>query len=211
MAGLPGASAPIPAAYFAFRGLFEQTFLKDLFRPDFSNGHRFDAVEYIDHLVSPLPADPANAVSALEIKAYMHNQLLRDSDAMSMAHSLELRVPLIDHPLVELVAAIPSASKKPASDRNKDLLLKALPAELPEECWKRTKHTFTLPFAHWLKKELRNEAEAVLVSGESPLRRVCQPEALQRIWEGFLADRVHWSRVWLAVVFARWSQQLSIK
>ncbi len=209
LAGLPGASHPIPAAYFAFRGLLEESFLKDLFRPEFSNGSRFDAVGYLDGLGS-LPADPANAVSALELRAYMHNQLLRDSDAMSMAHSIELRVPLIDHPLVELAAGLPSASKQPAG-RNKDLLLKALPTALPEECWKRAKQTFTLPFAHWLKKELRNEAEAVLVSENSALRRLCRPEALQRIWDGFVADRVHWSRVWLAVVFARWTQQLSIK
>jgi asparagine synthase (glutamine-hydrolysing) len=139
----------------------------------------------------------------------MHNQLLRDSDVMSMAHSLELRVPFLDHPLVELLARIPPKFKRSPADSPKHLLVSSLPAKLPSEIWQRPKKGFALPFAVWLKDELRPMAEEAMLSQESPLRPFCNMDLLQTMWDGFLAGRVHWSRVWCAVVFARWYRQLS--
>ncbi len=197
--------APLASAYFAYRGLLDSRSLHAMFRPEFANGHGFDATRYL----AGFDGGPGpNGVSALELRAYMHNQLLRDSDVMSMAHSLELRVPFLDHPLVELLARVPARLKRSPAAEPKRLLVTSLPAPLPPEIWQRPKKGFTLPFAVWLNKELRPLAEEVMISGDSPLREFCRMELLQQMWEGFLAQRVHWSRIWCAVVFARWYRQL---
>ncbi len=220
-AGVPGSraarlldlsgAAPLASAYFAYRGLLDGRSLRALFRPEFANGHAFDATGYLAGLsdTSLAEASGANGVSALELRAYMHNQLLRDSDVMSMAHSLELRVPFLDHPLVELLARIPPKYKRSPADAPKHLLVSSLPAKLPAEIWQRPKKGFTLPYAVWLKNELRPMAEEAMISEQSPLRPFCRMDLLKTLWDGFLAGRVHWSKVWCAVVFARWYRQLS--
>ena len=205
------ADAPLASAYFAYRGLLEARSLHAMFRPEFSNGHGnhkgFDATHYLAGLSDERGA---NGVSALELRAYMHNQLLRDSDVMSMAHSLELRVPFLDHPLVELLSRIPPKFKRSPADAPKHLLVSSVPAKLPPEIWQRPKRGFTLPYPVWLRNELRPMAEEAMVSEQSPLRPFCRMDLLQQLWDGFLDDRVHWSRVWCAVVFARWYRQLSV-
>lgn len=93
---------------------------------------------------------PGNRVSAWETDIYMQNQLLRDSDIYSMWHSVELRVPYLDKPLMNLVRRIDPAIK--FGKRPKQLLIDAFKNELPEEVWKRPKQGFTFPFATWFKK-----------------------------------------------------------
>jgi asparagine synthase (glutamine-hydrolysing) len=195
------------AAYFAYRGLLDQQSLRELLRPEFAPPQPFDPVGYLSDL-APEPPDRLNAVSVLELKGWMHYQLLRDSDAMSMANSLELRVPFLDHPLVELLLRVPGALKRQRGPMNKHLLLRALPAPLPNELWDRPKRGFTLPYEVWLQGELRPLAEEMLLSACSPLAAVCRPEVLRRLWSGFQAGRVRWNRVWTATVLGRWLQGL---
>ena len=80
----------------------------------------------------------------------MLNTLLRDSDFMSMAHGLEIRVPLIDHQLARRVLAFPGRWKVD-SRTPKPLLVKALNGQLPDKIIHRRKRGFTLPFEHWLR------------------------------------------------------------
>ncbi|MGV3660334.1 MAG: asparagine synthase (glutamine-hydrolyzing) [Prosthecobacter sp.] len=91
-------------------------------------------------------ADPRDAVSECELRFYMRNQLLKDSDVMSMAHSLELRVPLVDRVLFERVARIPASLRLRAG---KQMLLEAVP-EIPEWVAGATKRGFAFPFEKWL-------------------------------------------------------------
>src|SRR5262249_29081966 len=90
------------------------------------------------------------AVSYLELRTYMVNTLLRDTDSMSMHHSLEVRVPLLDHPLVEFVADLPTQAKRRGAV-NKALLVEALGDLLPQEVVQQRKRTFTLPWESWLR------------------------------------------------------------
>ena len=115
--------------------------------------------------------DPINRVSYLEARCYMLNTLLRDSDVMSMAHGLELRVPLIDHQLADKVMALPGAWKLD-SNVPKPLLVGALKGALPNEIVHRKKQGFTLPFERWLREDLRPEVEAALQKiGQGPSDR----------------------------------------
>ena len=105
--------------------------------------------------------DSVNRVSYLETRCYMLNTLLRDSDFMSMAHGLEIRVPLIDHRVAELVFTVPGPWKLD-SDDPKHLLVTALQGALPTGIVRRRKRGFTLPFEHWLRDELHSGVETVI-------------------------------------------------
>ncbi len=99
--------------------------------------------------------DPArstswSAVHRLETRLYMRNQLLRDSDWASMAHSLELRVPLVD-PILE--AAMASRGFEPAKSRGKAALVRSVAPELPAALFDRAKSGFYMPVMEWLEPE----------------------------------------------------------
>ena len=156
----------------------------------------------------PLPEDGTNAISHLEISRYMRNTLLRDCDVMSMAHSLEVRVPFVDVPLCRYVLSLPGEWKLNGG-RQKPLLLDALGAKLPEYVWNRKKMGFTLPFAEWMLGRLRDEITETL--NDKPLLEGCglNPEVAMRIWTDFQANpgRWRWSRPWSLCVLARWCKQ----
>ena len=94
---------------------------------------------------------PGNQASWIEMNLYMQNQLLRDSDVMSMAHGIEIRVPFLDREFVSLVMGI-KAPVKYAGLLPKQLLIDSFKKELPEPVWNRPKMGFTFPFAEWLGK-----------------------------------------------------------
>ena len=95
---------------------------------------------------------PVDLLSYLELKFYLQNQLLKDTDFMSMHHSIEVRVPFLDHPLVEYLSSLPPEIKL-GGDINKALLAGAVKNSLPQEIFSRPKMGFTFPFEKWLKKE----------------------------------------------------------
>jgi asparagine synthase (glutamine-hydrolysing) len=144
--------------------------------------------------------DPLNQVSLLEARCYMANMLLRDSDQMSMAHSLELRVPFVDHLLAARLLATPGAQKG-FRRAGKPWLKAAFGAQLPREVFERRKMGFTLPFAVWLKGPLAAEVERVLRRNPGGL---WDPGAAGQVWEQFWQGRLGWSRPWALYVLSRW-------
>ena len=152
--------------------------------------------------------DPINRVSYLESRCYMLNTLLRDSDCMSMAHGLEVRVPLIDHGLAKTVLAIPGERKLGRTP--KQLLVAALQGSLPDEIVHREKRGFTLPFEGWMRGDLRREVlpklKASAVVG-GPLRDMLDPAAVEKVWDDFDAGRTSWSRPWALFVVMRWCER----
>lgn len=147
-------------------------------------------------------------ISYAEISTYMQNVLLRDSDQMSMAHSLEIRVPFLDHNLVEYVMGIPDFAKYPV--RPKKLLLDSFEDLIPEEIWNRPKMGFVLPYEQWMKKELRSFCE-------ENLKRLKELKSLNsreidHLWKQFLAGKksISWSRMWSLVVLGSWIKENQI-
>jgi asparagine synthase (glutamine-hydrolysing) len=144
-------------------------------------------------------------ISVAEMSTYMQDVLLRDTDQMSMAHALEVRVPFLDHELVELVLQIPDSIKYPHSA--KQLLVESLGDRLPPEIVRRRKMGFNLPYREWMKGELREFCAARLQAlGARPCFRAA---TIARLWQDLLADRpgVSWSRLWVLVVLEAWLQQ----
>jgi asparagine synthase (glutamine-hydrolysing) len=154
-----------------------------------------------------LTADVVNAISQLELRGYMTNTLLRDTDAMSMAHSLEVRVPFVDIKVVEYALSLPGEWKLPPGNGHvpKPLLADALADLLPRDLLKRPKMGFTLPFEKWLQGRLRTEISAVL-RGASQLDLAT--DAVGTIWHSFLQKprAIGWSRPWSLYVLIKWAQ-----
>jgi asparagine synthase (glutamine-hydrolysing) len=157
--------------------------------------------------LSSLPkTDIINEVSVLELTGYMANTLLRDTDQMSMAHALEVRVPFIDPVVVKYVLGLPGEWKTNGS-RPKPLLVDALGDSLPEEIWRRPKMGFTLPFERWMQSGLRSEVAAALSSSSDLLRLGLSKESVA-IWEAFAKNpsQEPWSRPWALYVLTKWCE-----
>ena len=151
--------------------------------------------------------DPINRVSYLEARCYMLNTLLRDSDSMSMAHGLEVRVPLIDHRLARRVLSLPGSWKLNAGT-SKPMLIRALAGQLPQAITHRPKRGFTFPFEHWMRDALRPAIESSLRKiGEGPLGMLVSERTAIGVWQDFLERRTSWTRPWSLYVLQSWCEQ----
>ncbi len=146
--------------------------------------------------------DAFTRVSWLELRSYMLNTLLRDTDSMSMSHSLEVRVPFLDAPLIEYVLALPENAKHGA--RPKALLIEALGDLLPEEIVTQRKRTFTFPWENWLRGALGKRVAAGLAAWSPALASQLSGDFAQAVWKDFLAGRTTWSRPWSLYVLNEW-------
>lgn len=147
--------------------------------------------------------DSFSAVSCLEMRSYMAQTLLRDTDSVSMANSLEVRVPLLDHVLVELVLRLPARLKRRAGV-NKALLVKALRDILPSEVIEQRKRTFTLPWEAWLRGPLATKMSQALSNLSPALLPFIDKQAVGNVWSDFEAGRTSWSRPWALFVLNEW-------
>ena len=191
--------------YFLFRSLFCEQELGSLFSDPLilkkeitKNLNRTQ--ELID---SHSGLSPVDLISYLEMTHYMSTTLLRDTDMMSMAHGLEIRVPLLDHKLVELMFSIPS-NMKIKQGIPKPLLVNSLTRKLPEFIVRRKKMGFTLPFEVWMRGEMRPEIESVLLSRSEKLPDFISQDGVKKIWSNFLDKRCSWSRPWSLYVLKKW-------
>ena len=149
----------------------------------------------------------ASRIAWLELRSYLLNVLLRDADAMSMRHSLELRVPFLDHPVVEFALGL-SDSERRHSERPKALLIEALGDLLPEEVVNQRKRTFTLPWETWLRGPLRSRVEAGIANWAPSLAPVISKEVAKRMWKNFLRGKTNASHVWTLHVLNEWVRKV---
>jgi asparagine synthase (glutamine-hydrolysing) len=154
---------------------------------------------------SLLHADPINAVSWYEITGYMANTLLRDTDQMSMAHALEVRVPFVDPVVVQYALGLPGEWKMDGR-YPKPLLVDVLENLLPEEVWRRAKMGFTLPFQRWMKSGLQAEVDGTLSVGNDFKELGINSDRVRAMWDTFKKNprQEPWSRSWTLYVFNRW-------
>ncbi|HEV2827458.1 MAG TPA: asparagine synthase (glutamine-hydrolyzing) [Pyrinomonadaceae bacterium] len=139
-----------------------------------------------------------------EFDHYLQNQLLKDTDCMSMAHSIETRVPFLDHKLVEHAVALPVKFKLNGGT-NKPLLIKALGDDLPREIWDRPKMGFTFPFGSWLRNN--NDAYQTTESTAGILDK----REVEKVWTAFREQRFHWSRPWALMVLEQFAKSHPVK
>jgi asparagine synthase (glutamine-hydrolysing) len=141
----------------------------------------------------------------------MGNMLLRDTDAMSMASSLEVRVPLLDHKLVEWVYSLPGAIK--TGRHPKQLLIEALGLKLPPEITDRRKMGFALPFERWLRTSLKPFVSDVLNDQDAVRCAGLNPGAVSVVVDSFAkgSRSTSWSRVWGLAVLVDWCRRHQVR
>ncbi len=197
--------------YFLSRALFTKPKQDQLLYADVPREITQSAfLAHHEHILSEVSRlDPINRVSYLELTGYMSNMLLRDIDAMSMAHALEVRVPLIDHRLVEFMFSLPGISK--LNKRiPKPLLVNALGDALPDEVIYRPKQGFAFPFDKWLKHQLKANVESTLLDQKhEQLDNFINPQALHKLWNEFLVGHRSWSRPWALYILKEWWKNVS--
>lgn len=147
--------------------------------------------------------DAFTAVSWLELRSYLLNTLLRDTDAMSMAHSLEVRVPFLDLPLVEYLLSLSGRAKGQASGP-KALLVAALADVLPKDIIAQKKRTFTFPWENWLRGALGKRVAAGFAEWSPALEPHLSGDFARSVWRDYLAGQTTWSRPWSLYVLNEW-------
>jgi asparagine synthase (glutamine-hydrolysing) len=193
----------LPHPYFFTRGLFSPRQARAMLQqPD---GRRASAwwkrLEAQAQLADS--RDAFFAVSLLELRSYMSNTLLRDTDAMSMANSLEVRVPFLDHRLVEFALSLPAAEKT-RGGIPKALLIEALGELLPREVTARKKRTFTFPWARWLRGPLQARVAKSFSEWSPLLEPLISRVSAQNVWKDFITQKTTWSRPWSLFVLNEW-------
>ena len=151
--------------------------------------------------------DDFSRISWAELSGYMRRMLLRDSDQMSMAVSLELRVPFLDHELVEYSLGLPAAEKKRYGG-TKGLLIEACRDLLPPAVYERPKAGFALPMRKWMGGPLAPFVENGL---REVVRRQLLPEDFVADAQNrFRTDRLHWTRLWSIVVLGHFVRRTEL-
>jgi asparagine synthase (glutamine-hydrolysing) len=137
----------------------EYLFLRGIFTPDEIASLLSYSIAQVDQVlqsasISPIPnhLKDGERASWLECNLYMQNQLLKDTDTMSMQHGVEVRVPFLDQDLLTTLAAT-NHKLKFEGDRPKSLLIEAFSTMLPRAIWDRNKMGFTFPFQNWLRND----------------------------------------------------------
>jgi len=149
-----------------------------------------------------------SAISVLEQRLFLGERLLRDTDAASMSASIEVRVPLVDQLLTRYVDRLPLTQRfSPVGKKSilRRLGLRGLDAKLFE----RPKSGFVLPYDRWLRSTLGKVVDATLRDPSAVTQAGLNPEAIGRLWSGFLsqAPGIYWSRIWAVYVLVRWCQR----
>jgi asparagine synthase (glutamine-hydrolysing) len=169
--------------------------------------HGLPAAVYTDWRARARGSEPLHAVSVLELSSFVGERLLRDTDAASMAASLEARVPLLDHVLVETVAGI-DARRRFLPLGGKRLLRELALAGVDPALFDRPKSGFVLPIDAWARQRLQPQMQDAFSDPRLAAQVGLRGESVRTLWRSFLAGRpgLYWSRVWALYVLLVWCQ-----
>jgi asparagine synthase (glutamine-hydrolysing) len=182
---------------------------EELFTPAFKRelqGYRAEEV-FHRHLEGKTFADPLRMVQYLDFQTYLPGDILTKVDRASMAHSLEVRVPLLDHHFVEWAARVPTAMKLRGGE-GKAILKKALEPHLPHEVLYRDKMGFAVPLDVWFRDSLRERIRRTVTGERLKSSGYFVPEQLDRIMRQHeTGARNHSAPLWTLLMFDGFLQQ----
>jgi asparagine synthase (glutamine-hydrolysing) len=177
--------------------------LSDDFRAVLRNGNPEDVMyRYFDQA----PADdPVSQMLYVDTKTYMAADILTKVDRMSMATSLEVRVPILDHLFVEWATSLPAEWKIRGGQQKYILRKLAERVGVPREVLYRKKQGFTLPLVHWIRHELKDLIQSVLLDARTLQRGYFDPRGVRQLLdEHFRGRRNHYGRIWRLLMFELW-------
>jgi asparagine synthase (glutamine-hydrolysing) len=141
----------------------------------------------------------------VDTKTWLPDDLLIKADKMTMANSLELRVPLLDHKVLEFAASLPPEYKVKGK-QTKRVLKAAFAKVLPPEILNRKKAGFPVPYAPWMRGELRKRIEDTLLSERAASRGYFKRDEVSRLLHANSRDGNYSKEVFLLLVFELWHQ-----
>jgi asparagine synthase (glutamine-hydrolysing) len=172
-----------------------------------------DAKTEIGPLLSPglILGSPTEAgvagLQRLDVATYLPGDLLPKSDIASMAHSLELRSPLLDHRVLELGISLPERLKQQGLE-GKLALRRAFADDLPPLVAERSKSGFGVPLAAWFRGELKPLARELLLDERARARGFFHQDAVARLLDEHDAERAdHGHRLWTLVMLELWQRE----
>ena len=155
--------------------------------------------------------DTLHAISTIELVCFIGERLLRDTDTASMAVSLEVRVPLLDHSVVESCAHV--HTRKRFYPLGKKRLLQELALSgLDQRLFNRPKTGFGLPIEFWSRQSLQGDLEAIFNDTELCQQVGLEASTVSRLWEAFKARSpgIYWSRIWSIFVLLWWCRTYDV-
>jgi asparagine synthase (glutamine-hydrolysing) len=190
-------------AYFHSISVFRNDMRAALYSPQFKQrlaGYNASEV-FHRHAANAGTEDPLSLIQYIDLQTYLVGDINTKVDRASMAHALEVREPLMDHPLVEWVATLPSRLKV-RSGEGKWLLKKAMEPHLPHEIMYRPKMGFAVPLARWFRGPLRDRVRAAVMHGQLQDTGFFDPAYLRRLVEDHIAGRRDYSQpLWSLMMF----------
>jgi asparagine synthase (glutamine-hydrolysing) len=139
----------------------------------------------------------------VDAKFYMQNDVLMKVDRMSMANSLEVRSPLLDHKVMEFMASVP-ASLKLKGDRCKHILKEAMKNQLPSTIIDRPKQGFSIPLAEWLRSGCRDYAADWLFAQNAFINIYLRRSCVQKLWASHQRGEDYSSELWTLLMLELW-------
>lgn len=191
-----------------FLSLTQKTYPRFL-RRDFLAGLRgYDPfVHFERHFSRCTATDPLSRLQYVDFKTYLVDDILVKVDRASMAHALEVRVPILDQEAVEFAATLPAAQKLKGR-RTKIALRYAAEKLLPPSILERKKMGFTIPLPDWFRGGLRARAESVFFDERNGASQLIEPAGLKRMWyEHQLGLSNHATALWSLLMFEQWARR----
>jgi asparagine synthase (glutamine-hydrolysing) len=201
------AALPWLERFYAFSSPMDRKRRAALYTPALRGRVELDsALALMQQLGAEQPgADPVNRMLSIDLQTYMVDDLLAVADRTSMAASLEVRVPYLDHSLVEFMAGVPG-SLKIRGMRKKHFLKMAFQHDLPVEILNRRKSGFSLPVSRWLREDLRGLLEDTLSASRLSRDGLFDPAAVSELQREHYARKQDWSSaLWALLMFHLWA------
>jgi asparagine synthase (glutamine-hydrolysing) len=175
------------------------------FTPEFLRGTDSASPSgYISDLLQPVKHESLlNRMLYVDTKTWLPDDLLIKADKMTMANSIELRVPLLDHQVLEFAASLPTALKVQGAE-TKRLLKSTFAKVIPREVLERKKAGFPVPYAGWLAGELKNKVSDLLLSPAALGRGYVQPARLKQLVQQNAANGAHSREVFCLLTLELW-------
>ncbi len=191
--------------YFNSISIFRPDEKPNLFLADFRNQLKdYESIEVLRyHYNRADTEDRLSRIQYVDIKTYLTDDILTKVDRASMAVSLEVRAPLLDHRLMEMLARVPSSFKLRGRE-GKYIFKKAMEATLPRDILYRSKRGFAVPLAHWFRHELKEMAHATIFDCRDG---ILDARYLEKIWTEHQRQTFDRSAyLWAVLMFRKWQQ-----
>ena len=200
------ARAPIEA-YFRSVSAVQSSLKRELLHPDvISHLAGYDSLDVLRHYYDKADTeDTLSRIQYVDIKTYLTDDILTKVDRASMANSLEVRAPILDHRFMELAARIPS-SLKLRGRVGKYIFKKSLEPLLPQSTLTRPKMGFAVPLARWFRHELKEMAHEVILGRHAEY--FTEPRIVEKIWgEHQRGFRDRSTELWTLLMFRLWQRR----